>query len=387
MSATTLRPAEAAARSCVDFNVRGVVGVRLIDACESDVAAVTAQIGPVQGPIGGAADIEITFVDQLHVPSLTTVERGHSGFSPAGYYIRQTLPFRATARLEFGEEQFAITCERGAEAVPLLIGLVCVSALRHGFVPLHASAFHFRGRDVLLTGWSKGGKTEALLAFARHGAEYIGDEWILLSTDGRRCVGIPEPIRLWDWQIEQIPDLHGKIERSAAVRMRAVRHVDSLFRRVTRDGSRVPRRAVKAMSMLNQQRNVRIAPSVLFGDAQRCEGSPSKVFVLASRDLPMTEVFSANTDLVREQMLATSVHELSPVLAEYRAYRYAFPQNRCALIENLPANMESLLSTALRGMECFHVLHPYPVDFSELFAAMVDAFDRTESAATTRLSA
>ncbi|HYE25407.1 MAG TPA: hypothetical protein VEG32_09435 [Clostridia bacterium] len=386
MSATTLRPAEAAARSCVDFNVRGIVGVRLIDACESDAAAVTAQIGPVQGTIHGAADIEITFVDHLHVPPLTNVERGHSGFSPEGYYIRQTLPFRAAARLEIGDDRFAITCERGAEAIPLLIGLVCVSALRRRFVPLHASAFHFRGHDALLTGWSKGGKTEALLAFARHGAEYIGDEWILLSADGRRCAGIPEPIRLWDWQIEQIPGLHARISRSAAVRMRAVRHMDSLFRRVTRDGSRVPRQADKAMSMLNQQRNVRIAPSVLFGDAQRSEGSPSKLFVLASRDLPATEVFPADAGLVREQMLATTMHELSPVLGEYRAYRYAFPQRRCALMENLPASMESLLSTALRGMECFHVLHPYPVDFSELFAAMAGAFDGTGSAAMTRLN-
>ncbi len=58
-----------------------------------------------------------------------------------------------------------IVCERGRARVPLLTANVNLVVLGNGALPLHAAAFRFDGTGVLVTGWSKGGKTETLLAF------------------------------------------------------------------------------------------------------------------------------------------------------------------------------------------------------------------------------
>ena len=73
---------------------------------------------------------------------------------------------------------------------------------------------HPRGSTFLVTGWAKGGKSEVLLAFAARGATYVGDEWIYLADRGRRMVGLPEPIRLWDWQLRQMPEFAARVSRA-----------------------------------------------------------------------------------------------------------------------------------------------------------------------------
>jgi len=54
--------------------------------------------------------------------------------------------------------------------VPHLLAVINLTALAKGVLPLHASAFTYRGLGVLATGWAKGGKTETLLEFAWLGA-------------------------------------------------------------------------------------------------------------------------------------------------------------------------------------------------------------------------
>src|SRR5207247_1046267 len=102
----------------------------------------------------------------------------------------------ARARVDFRQigGRCEIVSQSGLGPVPLLIGIVTVTALGKSFVPLHGSAFVHNATGIIVTGWAKGGKTEALLAFAEHGARYVGDEWILLSSDGRKVYGVPEHI-------------------------------------------------------------------------------------------------------------------------------------------------------------------------------------------------
>ena len=110
--------------------------------------------------------------------------------------------------------------ERGLQAVPLLIPIVNFAALSKGVIPLHASAFAYNDVGILVTGWAKGGKTETLLAFTSKGAEYIGDEWVYLSKDGRYMYGIPEPIRVWDWHLRYLPEYRSLLKGSDRARLR-----------------------------------------------------------------------------------------------------------------------------------------------------------------------
>ena len=62
--------------SKVDFDLHGLVGIRLRDARTQEVQVVTRQLGPIERPLDRPPDIIIQFVDELElsssVPSVTS---------------------------------------------------------------------------------------------------------------------------------------------------------------------------------------------------------------------------------------------------------------------------------------------------------------------------
>jgi len=194
----------------IDFDLHGLASIRLLNASPGDVAAVTQQLGPIRAPLGRDPDIIIQFVDRLPLSSrVRYLGLDEAGFTDDAFLVLRSK-HKARARVQIPFEQIGkrceILCEHGLPAVPLLIPILNLAVLSKGGLPLHAAAFSYNGTGVLATGWSKGGKTETLLAFVSRGAEYIGDEWVYISHDGSRMYGIPEPIRVWDWHLQYLPE-------------------------------------------------------------------------------------------------------------------------------------------------------------------------------------
>src|SRR5690606_21859517 len=198
-----------------DYDLHGVVGIRLVDAAPGDVAAVNRQLGPIQQPLDRQPDLAIRFVDRLSLAApVRYIGVNDAGFTDDAFLVLRSK-HKAQARVQIplaqvGVQPAEIVCERGLPAVPLLIAMINLVALGKGVLPMHASAFSYQGQGILTTGWSKGGKTETLLAFMARGADYIGDEWVYISPQGR-IFGIPEPIRVWDWHMADLPQTWARI--------------------------------------------------------------------------------------------------------------------------------------------------------------------------------
>ncbi|MGH9034322.1 MAG: hypothetical protein ACRD0O_01040, partial [Acidimicrobiia bacterium] len=195
---------EAGGRVTVDFDLHGLARVRLLDAEAADVSAVRRQLGPIEADVAGEADITVRFVDRLPTRGRTVLLGAREAAFTDDAFLVLRSKHKARARVsvpmaDVGRPGCELVCERGLPAVPLLIPIVNLTVLGKGALPLHAGAFLHRGTGVVCTGWSKGGKTETLLAFTRRGATYVGDEWVYLDGDGSAMHGIPEPLRLWDW--------------------------------------------------------------------------------------------------------------------------------------------------------------------------------------------
>ena len=206
-----------------DFDLHGLVGVRVVDGTPADVAVVRRQLGHPETTLDREPDLTVRFVDRLAPSPLTLVGVGESGYDDDSFYLLQAkggstrrtrIPFD---RLGPGAE---LVCERGIPAVPHLLATVNLVLLTRNVLPLHATALEVDGEGILVTGWSKGGKTETLLAATSHGARYVGDEWVHLPPDGR-MLGLPEPIRLWAWQLAQRPDLLASRTAGERRRLRA----------------------------------------------------------------------------------------------------------------------------------------------------------------------
>ena len=216
----------------VDFDLHGAVGVRLIGATSADANAVRRQLGPIERPFDRPPDIEIEYVERIQPDGpLRAIGRDDAAFDRSSLVILRGR-FKASVRVAIPFDRVGGPCrivaERGVGPIPLLVPMVNLTALGRGLLPIHASAFVHDGLGVLVTGWAKGGKSEVLLAFAARGAAYVGDEWVYLADDGSRMVGLPEPIRLWDWQLRAMPEFAARVPRGQRLRLASTRAVGAV---------------------------------------------------------------------------------------------------------------------------------------------------------------
>jgi hypothetical protein len=348
-----------------DIDIHGVVRLRLVDATADDVAKVRRQIGLPAHGAAGDADIVIRFADHACARPLTYVRVHECGFDDNDFFVLRgkggaagcaSVPFdRVGACPE-------IVCERALPAVPHLVALINLTMLSKGVLPLHASAYVQDGRGVVVTGWAKGGKTESLLAAMDRGAQYVGDEWVYL-TDNRTALGLPEPIRLWSWQIDQFPELRAARSVSQRATMSAWSRGASAAGRV--QGLRGPIAAIarRAAPILERQAYVQVPPAEIFGaDRILLRGPVDALVLLASHASDDMVIRPMSAEEIASRMAASLVDERAPLLNHYTQFRYAFPDRTSRLIDEAADLERKLLARSLHGLPSTSVSHPYPCD-------------------------
>ena len=359
----------------IDYDLHGIVGIRLLNAAPGDAAAVTRQLGPIQAPLTCEPDIIIRFVDQLAVSSpVHYLGVDEVGFTDDAFLVlrsKHKAQAKVQVRMEQVGEQCEIVCETGLPAVPLLVPILNLAALAKGAMPLHASAFTYNGTGVLATGWSKGGKTETLLAFMARGAEYIGDEWVYISGDGQHMYGIPEPIRVWDWHLHYLPQYRARVGSGDRIRLRVIKLAQALERAVSEGPGRrlfFARAMKRVRPVLKRQLHVDISPQRLFGRG-RCSlaGSPQKVLFMTNHGAPEMTIRPINPREIAQRMVFSLQYERLPFTSYYLAFRFAFPETRNEFIERAEELQRERLIEVLADKEAYAVHHPYPVPIPTLF--------------------
>lgn len=364
------------------LDVYGVLTMALVDATSVDVEAVRRQLGPLPGltPVG-EADLTIRFVDApiVHGP-LRAIGRDAAASDDAFIVLRgrrQTDVWLQVPVERIGRLPLELVAQRGIRSVPYLLSVVLLSALAKGSIPVHASAFLAEGRGTLVTGWAKGGKTEALLAFAEHGAVYVGDEWVLVSADGTTMTGIHESMRLWDWQLAMVPRIGRRIGTarrirlgSAAVSARSMRGVAGL---PVVGPSAAGDAARRLAAMLDRQRSLQVPPTRVFDGRVAAGAVPlDHVVLIGSSSEPGVTVTSIDGAALAAQTATTVVHELADLVALDLAHRSVFPDRRNPVLDDLEAILIKSLETAVSGHACHEVRHPYPPDIESLYQPMAD---------------
>jgi hypothetical protein len=372
-----------------DFDLHGIVGIRLVDASAGDIEAVRRQLGPIDTPLARTPEIIVRFVEKLETSgSIRYLGLDEAGFTDDAFLIlnhkhknvRVQIPFdRIGGRCE-------IVCERGLPAVPLLVAIINLTALSKGYVPLHAAAFHYHGQGVLVTGWSKGGKTETLLGFLARGAEYIGDEWVYLSGDERRMFGIPEPIRMWDWHLTDLPEFRSLLSFSERLRLSLFRVCASWLAWFAGESRPLAKISAfrKLLDLIKRQQYVDVDPQRLFGRRLTLmRGTVDQLLFVVSHDRATTDVRSITADEVADRMLASLDYEEREFLRHYRMAQFAFPSLANTFIENARSRRHEILGRALANVSAYEVDHPYPASIPALVESVEPLLrprgERTES--------
>lgn len=365
-------------RQTVDFDLHGLARIRLIEATPKDIATVARQVGPIQAPVSGEADITIRFVDEVPLNGpLRVVGLDQGGYTDDSFIVLRSK-HKAQGRVRIPLDQiggrFEIQCERGAAAVPQLIPILNLTVLARGALPLHASAFVIDGIGVAACGWSKGGKTETLLSFMRQGAKYVGDEWVYVTGDGRWLHGIPEPIRLWDWHLGQIPEYRALVSRKDRVKLSTIGALESVHRGLPRN----VRRSMpgvhafdRVMTLLEGQRHVDPPAERLFGRERWVQQAPfDRLVFLGNARIKGVHVEPIDPMEVAERMTFSHVHHRLGFLDYYWQFRYAFPDRPNRIVDEIESIERDLLRQVFAGKTAFEVLHPHPLDIPGLFDAI-----------------
>ncbi|MGH8930955.1 MAG: hypothetical protein ACRDZO_10105 [Egibacteraceae bacterium] len=359
------------------FDLRGLVGIQVVGATPAEAAAVRRQLGPLERPLDREPDIVIRYCDQIPVTApVRLIGVDEIGFTDDCFLVlrgKREARVRVAIPMDQVGGRCEILCERGALGVPLLIPIVNLTALTRGILPLHAAAFVYQGRGVLVTGWAKGGKTETLLAFMSHGARYAGDEWIYIDPATRRLVGIPEPIRLWDWHLRSAVEYRAAVPAKARARLAALRGGVSALEALAGTQALAGAQALarRALPIVRRQLNVQVTPTKLFG-AGACvdEATLDHVLLVANHASATIEAEPVPASEVADRMAYSLEYERLDFRSYYQRFRFAFPRAANPHLDEAETTERQLLHKALDGVPSHAVRHPYPVAIPALFDAI-----------------
>lgn len=367
-----------------DFDLHGAVGIRLVDADPAEIRTVERQIGP-RSRLDRQPDILIRFVDRMPMAG----ELRYLGSEEAGYTDDRYLVLRGRQKAgvkvaipfeRIAADAFEIVAERGLPAVPLLVAMVNLTAFANGRLPLHAGAFVHDGQGVLTIGWAKGGKSETLLAFTSRGSGFVGDEWIYLDPTTRHARALPEPMRIWDWQIRSLPEVADRIPSGDRRRLAATRVLARALRGVSRlplvGRSPIGRAATRLRFMVEQQLSVQVPTPRLLGRPPLPDGARiDRVILVTSHASEAMTVEPVDATDVARRATQSFLFELADLLGHYRRFRFAFPTLRNPLIDDLERRYEAAAVEALRPIPAMAVGHPYPLHIDRLFEVIAPVLE------------
>lgn len=358
----------------IEFNIHDIVGVELVNPSRQDTAMVAKQLGPPRGPLLRNPDITIRFVERLPAPRLQHLGFGQ-GFTEDAFFLFEHGTNSPKVKMPF--EQLGgpceIVCESGIRSVPLLMPILGLTALAKDCAAIHASAFVYNGAGVLMAGWAESGKTTALLGYLSREAEFVGEEWVLLSRDGQRMYGLPAEIEISPSHLERLPHLCHAIRPGRRWLVDGLRHLDKMRRRFL--GKRrglVWETLRKLTAALEERATAAVAPEALSRNpVGPLAAAPENVFLMVRQDDPLIRVEATlHTEMV-DRLTHLAQHELSQLMEHYRAFRFTFPDRRNAFIEQADSYQRGILSRALQKTRTYTVRHPHPLVFSELYGKLL----------------
>ena len=355
----------------VRYTLHDFVGIDVVNGSKKDIDLVEKHIGPIRSQSRRPTDLTLHFTDKLrHDGTLRLIGVDEAAFDDERFYILRNK-HKSVAKVALDMQTIGsstdVVCERGLASIPLLLPLINHSALAKGVLPLHASAVRYRGKGILILGWAQGGKTETLLSFLNAGAEYVGDEWVYVSPDGSRLMGIPEPVFVWKWHLEELPKYWSRISKKKRRKFAALDLAIRGLQPFTNSKSRNVSFGTRFRSLLERQQNLYVPPATLFeGQMGDLATDFDMVLFVASHEARAMATTPVDPSIVAGKVRHSLSDERDVLMTWYKKYRFAFPERSNTFLEQADETEWSLLQAAFAEKPAFAFHHPYPLPIAEI---------------------
>lgn len=352
--------------SAVDLDFAGLGPVRAVGASAGDVGVLRRQLGSAPRPATGEDPLLVVeFVDRPIGGDHVLVGLDEGAADGDRFYSTRSSMRGSWVSVPFGElgPGCTLLASTGTPHVLHLIGVLNLIAAERGALALHAAAFEWGGKGVLVCGWSKGGKSELLLGAMAGGARYVADEWAYVAAG--HATGLPEPIRIWDWFLDDLDDVRDSLDRSDRIRLGALRW---LQRSLAAGGSTTGASAMhRAAALVERQRHVRVAPCDLYRPDQLASGVRiDHVVLVESHSGDTSTIEEIDPARLADRLEASLWAERQPIRDHYVMSRYAFPGRSDQLFDRIESLEGPLLRAFLGGVTCHRLAHPYPAPIGRM---------------------
>jgi hypothetical protein len=363
----------------VDHTIHGLVTIRLVDAPQHVAKALVRTLGRSHGSASAEPDITIRFVDTLPIKGrLRFLGLNEAAFDDDYFYVLDDLGYRVRVDFDRLGEPCELVCERGIKSIPLILPILGLRFLRKRHILLHSGSFVYAGKGILVAGWQKGGKTELSLPYIAAGAEYMSDEWTVVSAETGTLYGLTGIAQIWSWHFRYMPQFWARVSKTDRLRILLMR----LYQRLYRQCYSLLPKALRERSLLLSYLyrfsleggffvlgQVRSAPEILFDNQVRRAPAQLDYVFLATVGEGQTTVLPIEPQEIADRMVASQAFERRKLLIAYAQFRFAFPDRANTWLENASEHERSLLAQALANKPAYEVCHPYPMPLNELYSA------------------
>lgn len=354
--------------SAVDVDLHGV-NLRLLDARLQDVHLVQRQFPGMEfRPSAASPDVVVRFVDALVMHGQVSRIGGDLVDDEGVVLVRRGKGRAARARVPVGQRDAVVVCERHIREVPLLVHLIRMAAVDKGLLALHAVAFTHRGIGVAATGWSGSGKTALLLAMMAGGAHPVAAEWVLVSQDGSRLLGVPQAVRLKPSHVDRWAELAGPAIAAGGARRRLLSALRPVASRVAPRTKAFVERALRVDVPLQGLHRGKIPA----GKPE--DGPPTAPFdvlvMLEDAEVSEVNVERIGSDFAAERIAIGLEHDLAELQAASAVLRYASGRPLGAPFGPTDTATRRLLARHLESRPVFLLRHRQPTPFETLRLAV-----------------
>jgi len=268
----------------LEYDLGGAIGLRIDDDILSGVhktferfrtSEATPDLTITKGRVG---DTGIQVSDTIHV-------------SNGRYHVLNANSIHSV-------DSRAIICDGivneyfvGYVLLPAVMNRILISK---GWCLVHASACSFGGRNILLPAMGGTGKTSLLLDFMMKGADFIGDDKVLINKDGW-FVAYQQGLCLLDYNFRVFPELFNLAFREEDERRRQRKKYSRYITGLDMKGENFVSRLIKSRLMSKYYFDHRARASDLFPDSKTVmSGRISDVFLLTREESRGIEEASAD---------------------------------------------------------------------------------------------
>ena len=360
----------------IEVDYLGAAGIRFENISRKEVSSIVNNFSAFEKELDREPEIVVHFVDRLETPDLIFLGLDYAAFDNEKFYLISDPVSKKKVSIPFNKigQKIEIICEKGVKSIPLLNHIINFYLIKNNFVPIHSSGFYFDNKGILVMGWTKGGKTETLLSFANHGAEYVGDEWVVLKPDGSEMCGLHVPVTIWKWQLSYIKKIVkniGLVNKLIFSTISILEVINNISIKLELDKAFPFKLLGQGLPHLRKLLKIRKSPEDLFKDKIRSSMIRLDAIVLAlSHESNKIVAKECEPEEIIKRMIHSNDYEQLPFFEFYKAFKYAFPERSNEFLDNIKNIHSGLLLNALQGKKSFKISHPYPVSFEALFSKL-----------------